>query len=327
LADKLVRVHIENNRDAEQALAVTPEHLARSLAERPGLAEQVSITFNDDPDQFARIAADAEILLAGRKPKTLAFAKALKWVQSTSAGVEALLPLLAPGTVLTNASGVHREKGGEFILTAVLMLNYAIPRFVSDKERRRWNPSFETTARGKTAILLGLGAIGGEGARLLKSIGVTTVGISRSAGDREHIDRSETVETLDRLLPQADFLVSSLPLTPTTAGVIDRRRLDLLPSHAGVAIVGRAKVFDCDALLGKLAEGTLGGAVLDVFPEEPLPPESPFWNASNLIITPHCSVDDHSVYMARCVEIFLDNLDRYLEGRPLRNVVDPELGY
>jgi len=111
LADGLVRVHIENNREAEQALAVSPEHLARTLAERPGLAERVSVTFNDDPDRFAQVAADAEILFAGRKPKTLAFAKGLKWVRSTSAGVEALLPLLAPGTVLTNASGVHREKG------------------------------------------------------------------------------------------------------------------------------------------------------------------------------------------------------------------------
>src|SRR4051812_31950213 len=222
--------------------------------------------------------------------------------------------------------GSPRE-GREFILTAVLMLNYAIPRFVSDKAARRWKPSFETTVRGKTAILLGIGAIGGEGARLLKSLGIRTIGVSRSAGDREHIDRSETFETLDRLLPQADFLVSSFPLTSTTAGMIDRRRLDLLPKHAGVAIVGRANVFDCDALLAKLADGTLGGAVLDVFPEEPLPPESPFWDAPNLIITPHCSVDDHSVYMARCVAIFLDNLDRYLEGRPLRNVVDPELGY
>src|SRR3954447_13310840 len=143
LADRSVRVHIENNRDAEQALTVTPEHLARSLAERPGLAERLSLTFNDDPDRFAEVAADAEILFAGRKPKTLAFANLLKWVQSTSAGVESLLPLIAPGTVLTNASGVHREKGGEFILTAVLMLNYAIPRFVSDKAARRWKPSFE----------------------------------------------------------------------------------------------------------------------------------------------------------------------------------------
>jgi phosphoglycerate dehydrogenase-like enzyme len=136
-----------------------------------------------------------------------------------------------------------------------------------------------------------------------------------------------TFAELDPVLPGTDFLVSSLPLTKETEAAIDRRRLDLLPRHAGVAIVGRAKVFDCEALLGKLSDESLGGAVLDVFPEEPLPPESPVWTAPNLIITPHCSVDDHAVYMDRCVAIFADNLGRYLAGTPLRNVVDPERGY
>jgi len=248
-------------------------------------------------------------------------------VQSTSAGVEALLPLMPPGAVLTNASGVHREKGGEFILAAVLMLNYAIPRFASDKQHRRWAPRFESTVAGKRAMLLGVGAIGGEGARLLRLVGATTIGVTRSGGRREHVDRSVTFAAIDEFLPQTDFLVSSLPLTRETEGMIDRRRLDLLPRHAGVAIVGRAKVFDCDALLDKLADESLGGAVLDVFPEEPLPPQSRFWTAPNLVITPHCSVDDHAVYMDRCVALFSDNLGRYLSGAPLRNVVDPERGY
>src|SRR4051794_39524764 len=140
MPERVVRVHVENNRDAERALAVTPEHLTSSLGKYPGLADRVSVTFNDDPEQFANIAADAEVLFTGRKPKSLAFAKALRWVQSTSAGVEALLPILPSGAVLTNASGVHREKGGEFILAAVLMLNYAIPRFASDKVAKTWKP-------------------------------------------------------------------------------------------------------------------------------------------------------------------------------------------
>src|SRR5215203_4032676 len=137
-----------------------------------------------------------------------------EWVQSTSAGVEALLPLMPPGAVLTNASGVHREKGGEFILAAVLMLNYSIPRFASDKQHRRWAPRFESTVAGKRAMLLGVGA--------------TTIGVTRSGGRREHVDRSVTFAEIDELLPQTDFLVSSLPLTRETQGMIDRRRLDLL---------------------------------------------------------------------------------------------------
>jgi phosphoglycerate dehydrogenase-like enzyme len=139
---------------------------------------------------------------------------AREWVQSISAGVEALLPLLPTGAVLTNASGVHRDKGGEFILTAVLMLNYAIPRFATDKERRRWAPRFERTVAGKRAMLLGIGAIGGEGARLLKLLGVSTIGVSRSGRRHDHVDRPVTFAEVDRLLPETDFLVSSLPLTP-----------------------------------------------------------------------------------------------------------------
>jgi phosphoglycerate dehydrogenase-like enzyme len=321
-----IRIHVENNAETGPALRFTPEHLERIL-DRPGLRERIAVTVNDDPGRAAEIAADAEIVFAVRKPKSLAFAKRLKWLQSISAGVESLLPLMPPGAVLTNASGVHREKGGEFILTAVLMLNYVIPRFAAEKERRRWAPRFESVVAGKRAMLLGVGAIGGEGARLLKLLGVTTIGVSRSGGQRAHLDRSITFAEMDDLLPQTDFLVSSLPLTRETEGLIDRRRLDLLPGHAGVVIVGRAKVFDCDALLAKLSNDTLGGAVLDVFPQEPLPAESPFWTAPNLVVTPHCSVDDHAVYMDRCVAIFSDNLGRYLAGAPLENRVDPERGY
>lgn len=327
MSEKRVRVHVESNPDAEHALRLAPHDLEAALAERALPRGRLDISFNEDPQRFEETAADAEILFAVRRPKSLAFAKGLRWVQSISAGVEGLLPLLPAGAVLTNASGVHRQKGGEFILASVLMLNYAIPKFATDKEQKLWAPRFEATVAGKRAMLLGVGAIGGEGARLLKLVGMTTIGVSRSGGPREHVDRSATFAELDGLLPDADFLVSSLPLTPHTAGLIDRRRLDLLPHHAGVAIVGRAKVFDCDALLAKLGDGTLGGAVLDVFPEEPVPPESPFWTAPNLVMTPHCSVDDHSVYMQRCVDIFADNLERYLSGAALRNLVDPARGY
>jgi phosphoglycerate dehydrogenase-like enzyme len=321
-----VRIHVENNPESEPALRFTPEHLKRILAAGPALRGAVSITVNDDPARTDELA-EAEILFAVRKPRSLSPAKRLKWVQSISAGVEGLLPLIPPGAKLTNASGVHREKGGEFILAAVLMLNYAIPRFATDKEHRRWAPRFESTVRGKRAMLLGVGAIGGEGARLLNLLGVTVVGVSRSGGAREHLDRSITFGEVDRFLPETDFLVSSLPLTRETEGLIDRRRLDLLPRRAGIVIVGRAKVFDSDALLAKLRDDTVGGAVLDVFPEEPVPQDSPFWTTPNLVMTPHCSVDDHAVYMDRCVEIFADNLGRYLASEKLRNLVDPERGY
>ena len=324
--DKL-RVHVENNPAADAAMTLAPGMFEAELARRPRLAGRLALTFNDDPDRFGSVAEDAEVVFAGRRFADASLLRRLRWVQSVSAGIEAFLPVLPPGVLLTNASGVHAEKGGEFILTAALMLNYGIPRFATDKEHRRWAPQFGPPIAGKTAVLLGVGAIGGEGARLLKLLGARTVGVSRSGGERPHLDRSLTLAEIDAALPQADFLISSLPLTPATAGLIDRHRLDLLPAGAGVVIVGRAKVFDCDALLARLADGSLGGAVLDVFPQEPLPADSPFWSAPNLVVTPHCSVDDHTVYLARCLTLFLDNLERYLAGERLLNLVDRDQGY
>jgi phosphoglycerate dehydrogenase-like enzyme len=322
-----LRVHVENNPKADPAMTLAPALLEAELARRPALAGRLDVTYNGDPERFGAVAADAEVVFAGRRFADVSALPRLRWVQSVSAGIEAFLPVLPPDVALTNASGVHAEKGGEFILTAALMLNYGIPRFATDKEHRRWNPQFGPPIAGKVAVLLGVGAIGGEGARLLKLLGARTVGVSRSGGTRPHLDRSLTLAEIDAVLPEADFLISSLPLTAATSNLIDRRRLDLLPARAGVVIVGRAKVFDCDGLLAKLADGSLGGAVLDVFPEEPLPADSPFWSAPNLVVTPHCSVDDHTVYLARCLGLFLDNLERYLRGEPLLNLVDREQGY
>ncbi|OJY34029.1 MAG: hydroxyacid dehydrogenase [Rhizobiales bacterium 65-9] len=321
-----MRIHVENDPASAEALKLTPERLNDALAARPDLRVNTVFSFNDAPARFADLARDAEIVFAGRKVNALGLPN-LKWLQSISAGVESMLPYLPPAAILTNASGVHGDKAAEFILASVLMLNFQIPRFVSDQQRQLWRPEFGGCLSGKVATLLGAGAIGSAAARLLRERGMRIQAITRSGGPREHVDVSKTVDEKDSLLPQTDFLIASAPLTPETKGMIDRRRLDLLPPRAGVVIVGRAGVFDCGALVDKLKDGTLSGAVLDVFPIEPLPQDHPIWTAPNLIMTPHCSVDDHSVYLDRCLDIFLDNLARYVSGRPLRNVVDRAAGY
>ena len=320
-------VHIENDPIAPEALHLTPERFGGALACRPGLQGRISVTFNDDPARFESIASDAEIILAFRKLDALRAVSRLRWVQTISAGVEAMLPYLPQQVVLTNASGVHGDKGAEFNLASVLMLNYRIPHFVTEQQQRRWRPEYGGTVEGKVATLLGIGAIGSPDARLWKSFGLRTQTISRTGGPRDNVDVSVSLADMDALLPDTDFLISTAPLTAETERIMNRQQLDLLPQRAGVVIVGRAKVFDCDALVAKLCGGSLAGAVLDVFPTEPLPTEHPIWLTPNLIMTPHCSVDDHGVYLDRCLDIFFDNLARYMEGRPLRNVVDRSLGY
>jgi phosphoglycerate dehydrogenase-like enzyme len=136
-----------------------------------------------------------------------------------------------------------------------------------------------------------------------------------------------TTKNICAAFRQADFVVVTTPLTPETRGLVGAKELDCLPRHAGLVNLGRGPVVDYDTLSQKLWTRELSGAVLDVFHEEPLPPESPMWAAPNVIMSPHCAVDDGRAYVDRCLDIFIDNLRRYLGGRPLRNVVDPALGY
>ncbi len=134
-------------------------------------------------------------------------------------------------------------------------------------------------------------------------------------------------EDLDRVLARADFALVTTPLTPETVNLLDRRRLDLMKPTAGLINMSRAAVIDYEAVAAKLRDGSLAGAILDVFDPEPLPQTSPYWNTPSLIVTPHVSSDDVESYAPLTLDLFFDNAARYLEGRPLRNRVRPKLGY
>jgi len=287
------------------------------------------VTFGVDPPALEEGLREAEILMAahveGRDLATRA--PRLRWIQSTSAGVEKLVPLLPPDVVLTNASGVHIPKGGEYAMTALLMLNHGVPHFVTRQRERRWDPIFMTPIAGRTVVIVGVGQIGGEVARLARRFGLRVLGVRRSGRAHRWVHRMFTTKNLRAALRQADFVVVTTPLTPETRGLIGVKELDCLPRGAGLVNLGRGAVVDYDALSTKLWTRDLSGAVLDVFHQEPLPPESPLWSTPNVIVSPHCAVDDGRAYVSRCLDIFFDNLRRYLGGRPLRNVVNRELGY
>jgi phosphoglycerate dehydrogenase-like enzyme len=321
-----MRIHIINDRDPAAALRLSPQELVDCAAASGLDAKELVISEGDG----SHYPDDADVVFACVKPNVSALKEklpSLRWVQVISAGVEAIIPTLPGGVALTNASGVHGEKGGEFVLAAALMLNYRIPGFVSDKAEGKWQPRFETPARGKRVTLLGVGGIGGEAARRLRSNGYYVTGVTRSGRADVELDHCIATDMLDGVLSETDVLVSTLPATPATRGLIDRRRLGLLPQRAGIVVVGRAAVLDYAAMAEMLEAGRLSGAVLDVFDMEPLPAGDRLWSCRNLIMTPHCSVDDHVTYMAGCLSIFTDNLKRLERGEPLRNEVDPKLGY
>ncbi len=325
-----LRVHVTHGSSIVESQLVTPERMRIGAKAFPGILGHLDVTYGDGPAALDVGIADAEVLfLAGSVDLSSLKARAprLKWIQSMSAGVEKLAPLVPGGITLTNASGVHGPRGGEYGITAVLMLNSRVPQFVGNQQAARWEQIHTTPLKGKTLVLLGVGAIGTEVARLAKQFGMRVIGVSRGGKPQSSVDKTYRTRDLAKVLPTADFVLSTLPLTAETKGLLGRKELDLLPPHAGIVNLGRAGVIDHVALADKLRKGELSGAALDVFDEEPLPASSPLWSVPNLIMSPHCAVDDEEAYVPRCLDIFFDNVKRMVAGRPLRNVVDTKIGY
>ena len=259
----------------------------------------------------------------------------LRWVHATSAGAgevvrAAGLPAEALERVaITTSSGVHAVPLAEFAIFGLLAIAKELPRFVTDQRARAW-PEVRRPLRelaGQTLFLVGLGEIGREAARLGKALGMRTVGFRRTEGPPPaHVDEVHGPQRLAELAGRADAMVVSLPLTDQTAGMIDRATIERLPASCIFVNVGRGGVVDEPALVGALRDRRIAGAVLDVFATEPLPPDSPLWTLPNVLVTPH-AVALSPREDERIAELFVDNLRRYLNGRPLRNVVEPGVYY
>jgi phosphoglycerate dehydrogenase-like enzyme len=259
----------------------------------------------------------------------------LRWVHATSAGAgeqvrSAGLPAEALKRVtVTTSSGVHAVPLAEFSILGLLAVAKELPLFVEDQRARAW-PEVRRPLRelsGQTLFLVGLGEIGREVARLGKALGMRTVGFRRTQGPPpDHVDEVHGPERLAELAGRADAMVVSLPLTDQTAGLIDRATIDRLPASCIFVNVGRGGVVDEPVLVDALRERRIAGAVLDVFATEPLPEDSPLWALPNVVVTPHAAALS-ARENERIVELFTDNLRRYLDGRPLRNVVEPGVYY
>jgi phosphoglycerate dehydrogenase-like enzyme len=259
----------------------------------------------------------------------------LRWVHATSAGAgeqvrEADLPAEALERVtITTSSGVHAVPLAEFAILGLLAIAKELPRFVEDQRARAW-PEIHRPLRelsGQTLFLVGLGDIGRETARLGKAFGMRTVGFRRTEGPPPtHVDEVHGPQRLAELAGRADAMVVSLPLTDQTAGMIDRTTIEALSPGCIFVNVGRGGVVDEPALVDALRGRRIAGAVLDVFATEPLPDSSPLWSLPNVLVTPH-AVALSARENERIVDLFVDNLRRYLDGRPLGNVVEPGVFY
>ncbi|HEV2546416.1 MAG TPA: D-2-hydroxyacid dehydrogenase [Stellaceae bacterium] len=254
----------------------------------------------------------------------------LRWIHIIGAGVEPLLPLdwLPRDVILTNNSGVHVEKTRESAMMALLMLNARLPTIATNQRNRHWDQIFTPLIAGRTALVIGVGDMGTAVARAAKELGLRVVGVRRTRGSAHpQVDAMISVDALDLALPKADFVILTTPLTPETRNLLDRRRIALMKTGAGIFNIGRAACVDHDALAEALRSGALSGAVLDVHDPEPLPASSPLWHIDNLLIIPHVTSDDLDSYLPKTFDLVFSNWARLIRGEPLLNVVDRVRGY
>ena len=259
----------------------------------------------------------------------------LRWIHATSAGAgewvrqAELAPDALERVAVTTSSGVHAVPLAEFAIFGLLAVAKDLPRLAADQRAKTW-PEIRRPLRelrDQTLFLVGLGAIGRETARLGKALGMRTVGFRRTEGPPpDWVDEVHGPQRLPELAGRADAMVVSLPMTDQTAGLVDRATIERLPSSCIFVNVGRGGVVDEPALVDALAGRRIAGAVLDVFATEPLPAGSPLWTLPNVLVTPHAAALS-ARENERIVELFVDNLRRYLDGRPLGNVVEPGVYY
>jgi D-2-hydroxyacid dehydrogenase (NADP+) len=247
----------------------------------------------------------------------------LRWMHSFAAGVDHpwFQAMLARGIRLTNTPGAGAGPISHTVMLYLLALSRDLPGWQRDQAAARWNPRAIDDLTGQRVAVLGLGAIGLEIARLATAFGMKVTGFRRTPDGTEPCETRRLAD-LDAHLPETDWLVVALPLTPDTERIVDARRLALLPPSARVVNVGRGALVEEAALAAALAEGRLAGAALDVFEVEPLPAESPLWQMPNVIVTPHSSGTSPNNH-ARAGELFVENVARYVRGEPLRYEVRP----
>jgi phosphoglycerate dehydrogenase-like enzyme len=298
---------------------------------------QVDVVSVEDADDLRAALGDAEIFVGWRlPPHHFAAARRLRWMHSAAAGVEdCLFPeLVASDVILTNSSGLHAVCIPEHVLGQMLVLGRNFHQAQRLQQRREWNRYAVIShaggvreLHGAALAILGAGPIGANLARLAAGLGMRVRVLRRDP--QRAVPGAEAVwgpERLHELLGWADFVVVALPLTAATRGLIGEAELGAMRSEAFLINIARGEVVDEAALARCLRAGGLAGAALDVFSAEPLPAAHPFWSLPNLVITPHIS-GYMPAYFDRMLAIFEDNLERYLAGRPLRNVVDKQAGY
>lgn len=323
-------LHLENARKRAVIFQLSEQIYAAAEKRHRALAKRLTVTIGWDGDILDTALKSADFMINSNPPRERLRERAprLKWIQTTGAGIDQLMPLdwLPANIALTNNSGAHGAKAEDYCTMALLMLQTRMAGVIANQSSAKWEEIFTPPISGKTAVVIGFGDLGQAAGRAAKKLGLTVLAVTRSGKAARPADAAYRVSRIEHVLPHADFVIVATPLTPDTRGLLNRARLRLLKPTAGLINIGRSPVVDYNALRDKLETGALAGAMLDVHSPEPLPADSPLWTTRNLTVTPHISCDDPR-YMDFLCDSWFANFARFLAGKPLKNQVDRKLGY
>lgn len=305
--------------------AQSPERQDRIRA----AAGQAHVEFVASLDEAAHLLPDATAIAGGAKEGTLVNAPHVRWVHSWAAGPDADLTdeVRDSEVVLTSSVGNGAIPLAEHSMMLMLMLNREAMRWVDAQRDRRWERFTHDELNGKTVGLFGVGHAGADLAAKAKAFHMEVLGCRRRPEiDVEHVDRMYGLSDLHEFLSQCDFVVVTAPRTSETDGVFDEAAFRAMKNSAHFICISRGGIADDNALLRALDEGWIAGAGLDAHGIEPLTADSPFWTAPHTIVTPHNGATTGAT-AERGFEIFLNNVERFVAGRELNNVVDKVAGY
>ena len=336
-----IKIHVRNNHwkkgflpcdeEGEKHSTITKEEFERGLNKYPEIKGKIDYLIDWDEDNYIQSMKEADILLGWQFPteNIKETAPNLKWIHVSSAGVNHLSPFdwMKEDLVLTNSSGVHAKKAGEFGLMSILMLQNQMTRIITNQKNKEFVTLLSKPIEGYKVVVVGTGSLGGSMIKHIRKLGAEVIGVNRKGAEVEGCSKVITFDRIDEVLPDADFLYLAVPETEETKGLINKARLDSLKPTCGIVNIGRQSVLDYDALRIKLENNELGGAILDVFSHEPIPKDSNLWATPNLVITPHISSDSQGNYIEMVLEIFFKNLKLFIENKELTNQIDIKLGY
>lgn len=309
------------------------------------LPHHVELVHNAFPDAEIMCSADgsdliekgfaAEIIIAWGDPHYvdlgyLLWNKNLKWIHCLSAGVEKLLAtdvVKIPGLRITNSKGIHETPISEHVI-GYLLCHYRKMKVIYENQKQEyWYRGFDPVElSGRTACIVGAGAIGQGIARRLKAFDVTVYGVKRTPAALKNFDRVYTTEHLDEALVEADIVIMAAPLTPETEGMFNAERFAAMKNRPVFINVGRGRSVVTDDLVSALTSGTLSGAMMDAVEPEPLTPGHPLWSMNNVLVSPHISADSDK-YFQRAFQKFVSMADCYRDGSPFPNEIDLSRSY